>query len=85
MAKYVLVSPTHMLERLNNNQIFQAVTKKAVIFHMVEIGNFAGFKQFGETQKEGRMKLLKKLRANNEQPLVVYGCIDEYYEFLVFI
>lgn len=50
VAKYVLVSPTHMLERLNNNQIFQAVTKKAVIFHMVEIGNFAGFKQVGETQ-----------------------------------
>lgn len=74
-----------MLERLNNSQIFQAVTKKAVIFHNVEIRSFAGFKQVGETQKVEKIKLVKKLRANNEQPLLVYGCIEEYYEFPVFI
>lgn len=66
-----------MLESLNNSQIFQGVTKKAVIFHKAETGNFSDFKQVGETQKVGKNKLLKKLRANKEQLLVVYGCIDK--------
>lgn len=40
VAKSVLVSPTRMLERWNNSQIAQAVTKKAVIFYKAETGKF---------------------------------------------